>query len=91
MAGWHHHLHGHELEQTWGDGEGQGSLAVVHVHENSQTGLSDRRTAAKTTLPPAQRGAFVNPGSPRVWWSSDGQGSLTCCSPWGHKEPNRTQ
>ena len=36
MVGWHHRLNGHELEQTPGDGEGQGSLA--------------------------------------------------CCSPWGHKE-----
>ena len=27
MVGWHHRLDGHELEQTLGDGEGQGSLA----------------------------------------------------------------
>ena len=27
MVGWHHPLNGHELEQTPGDGEGQGSLA----------------------------------------------------------------
>ena len=27
MVGWHHRLNGHELEQTPGDGEGQGSLA----------------------------------------------------------------
>ena len=26
MARWHHWLHGHEFEQTRGDGEGQGSL-----------------------------------------------------------------
>ena len=26
MVGWHHHLSGHEFEQTLGDGEGQGSL-----------------------------------------------------------------
>ena len=26
-VGWHHRLDGHELEQTPGDGEGQGSLA----------------------------------------------------------------
>ena len=26
MVGWHHRLHGHEFEQTLGDGEGQGSL-----------------------------------------------------------------
>ena len=26
MVGWHHRLNGHELEQTPGNGEGQGSL-----------------------------------------------------------------
>ena len=41
MAGWHHRLNGHELEQTWGDSEGQGSLAIVHGDENSQIGLSN--------------------------------------------------
>ena len=27
MAGWHHHLNGHEFEQTPGNSEGQVSLA----------------------------------------------------------------
>ena len=27
MVGRHHQLNGHEFEQTWGDSEGQGSLA----------------------------------------------------------------
>ena len=26
MVGWHHQLKGHEFEQAWGEGEGQGSL-----------------------------------------------------------------
>ena len=26
MVGWHHRLHGHEFEQTPGNGEGQGNL-----------------------------------------------------------------
>ena len=26
MVGWHHHLNGHEFEQSPGDGEGQESL-----------------------------------------------------------------
>ena len=31
MVRWHHQLSGHELEQTLGDSEGQGSLyAAVH-------------------------------------------------------------
>ena len=41
MVGWHPQFNGHELEQTLGDGEGQGSLA--------------------------------------------------CCSPWGHKELDVTE
>ena len=41
MVGWHHWLNGHECEQAWGDG--------------------------------------------------DGQGSLVCCSPWGHKESDMTE
>ena len=40
MVGWHHRLHGHELEQAL--------------------------------------------------WVGDGQGSLACCSPWGHKESDMT-
>ena len=30
MVGWHHWLHEHELEQSPGDGEGQGSLACCN-------------------------------------------------------------
>ena len=30
MAGWHHRYNGHELGQTSGDGEGQGSLACCN-------------------------------------------------------------
>ena len=29
MAGWHHRLNGHEFEQTWGDGEAQGTLVCL--------------------------------------------------------------
>ena len=34
---WHHQLNGHELEQTLGDGEGQGILAIVHGVAKNQT------------------------------------------------------
>ena len=26
----------------------------------------------------------------KLWEISEGQGSLACCSPWGHKEPDTT-
>jgi len=37
MAGWHHQLNAHELGQTPGDGEGQGSLVCCgpRGHEKS--------------------------------------------------------
>ena len=39
MIGWHHHLNGHEFEQTLGDGDGQGSLVRC-----SQWGSESDRT-----------------------------------------------
>ena len=40
MAGWHHQLNGHELEQT----SGEACCAAVHGVANSQTRLSDWTT-----------------------------------------------
>ena len=40
MVGWYHRFNGHELGQTPGYGEGQGSLAV-HGVAKSLTKLSD--------------------------------------------------
>ena len=39
MVGWYHGLSGHELAQTLGDGEGQGSLACCSPcgHKESDT------------------------------------------------------
>ena len=36
MVGWHHQLKGHEFEQTPGDSEGQGSLAICWGHKESE-------------------------------------------------------
>ena len=42
MVGWHNRLHGHELEQTLGGSEGQGSLACYCPQvTKSRTQLSD--------------------------------------------------
>ena len=41
MVRWHHQLNGHELGQTLGDGEGQGSLACCSLWgciESDKTG-----------------------------------------------------
>ena len=42
MAAWHHRLNGRELEQTLGDGEGQGSLVRLQsMGLQSRTRLGD--------------------------------------------------
>ena len=43
MVRQYHRLNGHEFEQTLGDSEGQGSLAI-YVDTKSRTQLSDRIT-----------------------------------------------
>ena len=48
MVGWHHQFNGHELGQTPGDGEGQGSLVCcTHGVAKSQTQLGDWTTTEK--------------------------------------------
>ena len=41
MAGWHDGLNGHELEQTLGDSERQGSLACCNPSGFKETKLSN--------------------------------------------------
>ena len=41
MVGWHHRLNGHEFEETPGDSEEQGSLAVLQSLGSQRVGLSD--------------------------------------------------
>ena len=38
MVGWLHRLNGHEFEQTLGDSEGQGSLAVLQSMGSQRVG-----------------------------------------------------
>ena len=39
-VGWHHH--GHGFEQTWGDGEGQGSLACCSPWGSKELDATER-------------------------------------------------
>ena len=41
MVGWHHRLEGHESEQAPEVGDGQESLATVHVVSKRRTQLRD--------------------------------------------------
>ena len=40
MVEWHHRLNRHELEQTLGDSEGQGSLACCSPRGHEETGTT---------------------------------------------------
>ena len=43
MVGWHHQLHGHEFEQTLGDGEGQGSLVSAGRWGRKESDTTDQQ------------------------------------------------
>ena len=50
IVGWYRWLDGHESEQTWGDGDGQGSLVCcVHGVTKGWTRLSDWATTEQRT------------------------------------------
>ena len=40
MGEWHHRLNGHELEQTPGDSEGQGSLASCNPWSHKESDMT---------------------------------------------------
>ena len=42
MVGWHHRLHGHELKQALGDGEGQGSLVCCSLWGCKESDRTER-------------------------------------------------
>ena len=43
MVGWYHQLNGQEFEQALGDGEGQGSLNVLHFMGSQRVGYNGRK------------------------------------------------
>ena len=42
MAGWHHHLDGHEFEQALGIVDGQGSLVCGIPWDRSELGMTEQ-------------------------------------------------
>ena len=48
MAGWHHRLNGHGLEQTLGDGEGQGSLECCSPWGRKESDTTEQLTTTTT-------------------------------------------
>jgi len=43
MVGWHHRFNGHELGQTPGNGEGQGSLVCCSSWDQEELDMNDDR------------------------------------------------
>ena len=74
MAGCHHRLNGHELEQTPGDGEGQGSVTccgprgrrVGQAWANEQQ-WHGAGVSGWLLVPYLYRGVNQRPG--RIWWA----------------------
>ena len=51
MVGWHHPLDGHELEQTLGDSEGQGSLACCSPWALKESDMTEQLNNEHSTVP----------------------------------------
>ena len=50
MVGWHHRLNGHELEQTPGNGEGQGSLECCSPWDRKELDMTEQLNNNKPSL-----------------------------------------
>ena len=42
MAGWHHQLNGHEIEQASGDGKGQGRLVCCSPRDHKESDTTEQ-------------------------------------------------
>ena len=42
MVGWHHHLNGHEFEETLGVGDGQGGLVCCNLWGHKESDMTER-------------------------------------------------
>ena len=50
MVGWHHRLKGHEVEQTLGNGDGQGSLACCSPWDHKELDMTEWLNNSKKTF-----------------------------------------
>ena len=74
-------------------------LQNIHLHQPdlSDLSLEARAKGQKSRLHPAPRSPSLGAGGARLTsalgimtYTSAGQRSLACCSPWGHKELDTT-
>ena len=59
MVGWHHRLNEHELEQTLGDGEGQGSLACCPPRGHKELTMNEQlntQVKERKKIPATEKG-----------------------------------
>ena len=68
MVAWHHWLNGHELEQTQGDSEGQGSLACCCSRGCRELDTTQRLNNNHWRREGLTRVLWA-PGGPPDWWS----------------------
>ena len=96
MTGWHHWLNGHEFEHVLGDGETP-VLWPPHVKswligKDSDAGRDWGQEEKGTTQDEMVGWYHRLNGYEFEQAPGDGerQGSLVCCSPWSHRELNKT-
>ena len=78
MVGWHHQLNGHELEQTQGDSEGQGSLVCCSPWDCKESHETWRPTTAVIYFSCA--GSWLLGGLvPRCGAQASPRSGLSCC------------
>ena len=66
IVGWHHQLNGHELEQTLGDSEGQGSLVCCCPWDHKESDM----TATEQQLVQFPMRSVRTPSMGLPWWPS---------------------
>ena len=50
MVGWHHRHDGHEFEQAWGVGDGQGRLACCSPRGRKESGMTEQLNSTEFSL-----------------------------------------
>ena len=59
MVGWHHWLDGHEFEQAWGVGDGQGSLSCYSPWDHKESDTTERLNWTGPTTPKSRSNPYV--------------------------------
>ena len=88
IAGWHHRLNGHELEQTLGDSEGQRGLGRCSPWGHKELDTTSLSLSLFTFMHWRRK---WQPTPVFLPGESQGQGSLVGCRLWVHTESDITE